>query len=200
MNHVPVIRASVPHRSGQSGVALIVGLIILMVLTIIGVTAIKISTQQERMAASYQQQAQSFQEAESAIRLVLAQLNNRPGTNLSLSTGITINTDMLTAVLGAAPATFYGDTTGMPPADPDGTANAVMQLVSGNASAGGSGFNSRANFYATNPGSIPPMTGASFGKFSAFAFDINAVATQPSTMARTQSIQGIWYIAPKQGL
>jgi len=57
-------------RSGpstQRGIALITGMILLVVMTLLGVTAMRSSTQGARMAANYQHKQQSFQAAESAL-------------------------------------------------------------------------------------------------------------------------------------
>lgn len=56
-----------------------VGLVLLLILTIIGVTALRTSTLQEKMAAANQQSTQTFQAAESAIRQIMGQL--QPGAS-----------------------------------------------------------------------------------------------------------------------
>jgi type IV pilus assembly protein PilX len=53
-----------PHR----GVALIIGLIILAVLSLIGVAAFTISTQEERMAGNSRDRIRAFEAAEAALR------------------------------------------------------------------------------------------------------------------------------------
>lgn len=60
--------------SKQQGAALAVGLFFLLILTIIGLTAVRSTTQQARMAASYQFQTVAFQGAESVIRRVLSEV------------------------------------------------------------------------------------------------------------------------------
>jgi type IV pilus assembly protein PilX len=52
----------------ERGVALIVGLIILAVLSLIGVAAFTISTQEERMAGNSRDRIRAFQAAEAALR------------------------------------------------------------------------------------------------------------------------------------
>lgn len=54
--------------ASERGVALIVGLIILAVLSLIGVAAFSISTQQERMAGNSRDRIRAFQAAEAALR------------------------------------------------------------------------------------------------------------------------------------
>ncbi len=54
----------------QKGVVLVIGLLMLLVITIVGVTAMSSTTSNERMAANNQFQTISFQAAESAIHSV----------------------------------------------------------------------------------------------------------------------------------
>ena len=56
------------YRNRQSGVALIIGLIILLLLTIIMITALKVTALEERMSGNSQNQNVAFQAAESALR------------------------------------------------------------------------------------------------------------------------------------
>jgi len=56
------------HLEKQSGVALIVGLIILLLLTIIMVSAVKVTVLEEKMSGNSQNQNVAFQAAESALR------------------------------------------------------------------------------------------------------------------------------------
>jgi type IV pilus assembly protein PilX len=53
----------------QRGIALIVGLVILAVLSMIGVAAFSISTQEERMAGNSRDRMRAFEAAEAALRL-----------------------------------------------------------------------------------------------------------------------------------
>lgn len=186
----------------QNGVALIVGLVILLVLTIIGIAAIKGSTQQERMASNFQQQSQTFQTAESSIRLVMGHLAPaplpspapvmppRPRVDLSLSPGITYNTDILSI---ARAGSAWTAATATPPA----TGSGIVRLNSSAVAADGTGFNGAVNFYYTGgPGAR--VSGYDLNKYSAFSYEINAMATQPATGARSNNIQGIYKIVPKQ--
>jgi type IV pilus assembly protein PilX len=54
--------------SSERGIALIVGLVILAVLSLIGVAAFSISTQEERMAGNSRDRIRAFEAAESALR------------------------------------------------------------------------------------------------------------------------------------
>ena len=62
--------ARVPHQ--QHGVALIVALILLVVVTIIGLAAIRTSTLQEKMAGNTFDRTQAFQVAEATLQLASA--------------------------------------------------------------------------------------------------------------------------------
>ena len=61
------------HRSSRStrrqrGIALIVGLVILVILALLGTTAYSVATQEERMAGNARDHARAFQAAEFALR------------------------------------------------------------------------------------------------------------------------------------
>lgn len=65
--HLPTAR--------QKGIVLVVGLIFLLVLTIIGVTALRTTVLEQRMAGNTQQLTLAFQDAEARIALLLNSLN-----------------------------------------------------------------------------------------------------------------------------
>jgi Tfp pilus assembly protein PilX len=69
----------------QRGIALIVGLIILAVLSLIGVAAFSITTQEERMAGNSRDHMRAFQMAEAALRNCEDYLRNNGGSALFLS-------------------------------------------------------------------------------------------------------------------
>jgi len=54
------------HRR-QRGVALVVGLVLLLAITILAITSVMLSTSELRMAGSYQRQERAFQAAEAGI-------------------------------------------------------------------------------------------------------------------------------------
>ncbi len=56
------------YHTRQSGIALIVGLIILLLLTIIMISALKVTVLEEKMSGNSQNQNVTFQAAESALR------------------------------------------------------------------------------------------------------------------------------------
>lgn len=66
---------SLPKR--QSGATLMVALMMLLVLTIIGLAAVRGTTQQLRMSANTQNQADAFQSADSIIRKVMAEVRGQ---------------------------------------------------------------------------------------------------------------------------
>lgn len=63
-------RTNMPIRvfNDQRGAVLVVGLIFLVVLTIIGVTAMQVTTMEERMAANARDRSKAFQAAEAGLR------------------------------------------------------------------------------------------------------------------------------------
>lgn len=60
----------------QQGAVLIVSLIMLLLLTVIGVSSMRGVTMQERMAGNLKEQYRSFQAAESALRLAEQEVKN----------------------------------------------------------------------------------------------------------------------------
>jgi len=58
-----------PGRRQQSGAVLIVAMIILVVLTLLGVTAMNTSSLQEKIASNTQEQVHAFQAAETGLNL-----------------------------------------------------------------------------------------------------------------------------------
>lgn len=85
------------HR--QSGAVLIIGLILLVVLAMIGMTGMQTTTQQERMAGNMRDRNIGFQSAESALRIGELQVEN--GVAIPLGSG------------------FYDSTEGVPAPSPD---------------------------------------------------------------------------------
>jgi type IV pilus assembly protein PilX len=60
---------SIGHRHGQRGMALLVSLVFLLLLTLIGLSSMQSATLQEKMTSSVMQRNQSFQLAEAALRV-----------------------------------------------------------------------------------------------------------------------------------
>jgi type IV pilus assembly protein PilX len=63
------------RRARQTGATLVVGLILLLVLTVVGVSGMNTATMEVAMAGNTQFQSDAFQEAEDGIDTVLAQRN-----------------------------------------------------------------------------------------------------------------------------
>ena len=81
----------------QKGVALAMALVVLVVLTILGISAMKSSTLELKMAAGIQDNTVAFQAAESglaeAFRTVVLDPNQPVTTNYSPSTGVSAITE-----------------------------------------------------------------------------------------------------------
>ena len=87
-------RLNSPKPAHQSGAVLIVAMILLVVLTLLGVTAMNTSSLQERIASNTQEQVHAFQAAETGLNQAFA--DNLAYDITSTYTG------------GATPATFAG--------------------------------------------------------------------------------------------
>ncbi|MDZ4730045.1 MAG: PilX N-terminal domain-containing pilus assembly protein [Xanthomonadales bacterium] len=68
MRNLKTMQAGPHNISKQSGFALIVGLVVLLLLTLIMLTALKLASLEERMAGNLRNQNIAFQAAESALR------------------------------------------------------------------------------------------------------------------------------------
>ena len=77
---IAAARQQAPHGGGprqrQRGVALLIALIMLLILTVGGVTSMRNSTMQERMAGNMRDRELAFQAAERALRAGEAYLNS----------------------------------------------------------------------------------------------------------------------------
>jgi len=65
-----------PPPSRQNGIVLVVGLVFLLVLTIIGVTSLRTTTLEQRMAGNMQQRTVAFQDAEARIAMLINDINS----------------------------------------------------------------------------------------------------------------------------
>jgi type IV pilus assembly protein PilX len=68
------------HRNKQEGVVLIVGLVMMLLLTIIGMAAIRSSSMQELMASNIKDRNLAFQACEAALRVAEAAATNKSCT------------------------------------------------------------------------------------------------------------------------
>jgi len=70
--NAPVVRRRAPRRRDQAAMALISGLVLLAVMTLLGLTAMRSTTQDTRLAVNHQHKQQSFQTAENALTQMMA--------------------------------------------------------------------------------------------------------------------------------
>ena len=76
MTRLPPMMDRLPaSRARQAGATLIVGLVLLLVLTVLGVSGMNTATMEVTMAGNLQFQQDAFQMAEDAIDIALAQRN-----------------------------------------------------------------------------------------------------------------------------
>ena len=61
-------RGKIDRQASERGIALIIGLVILAVLSLIGVAAFSITTQEERMAGNSRDRIRAFEAAEASLR------------------------------------------------------------------------------------------------------------------------------------
>lgn len=127
MNYMEnIMRSQTPHSLQQRGAALITSLIILLVLTVLGVSAMSTSSLEELMAGNLRDQNLSFQAAEAALqdgeRYIESWGGTPPaatssGTNSGVYStdnfGMYEDTAFTTSVWNNAVATTYGTDTGI---------------------------------------------------------------------------------------
>ncbi|MFK2931055.1 pilus assembly protein [Dyella agri] len=68
-----------PRRVGQRGVALVVALLLLVVITLVGLAAVRGTIMQQKMAANLFDRQIAFQSAEAAMRAAMARIAGNPG-------------------------------------------------------------------------------------------------------------------------
>lgn len=115
-------------RSRQSGMALLVSLVLLLLLTIIAIAAANRSTLQERMAANSQQQNIAFQASESGIQGWLDTYRQLPKID-----AISTSKDLSTTVKYSASAPVPDDCWSVMPAysmNVDGFHHACFNIIS----------------------------------------------------------------------
>lgn len=73
---------AIPHRSatssGQKGIALVVALILLVVITLVGFAAVRGTLMQQKMAANLHDRQLAFQNAEAALRAAALRIEKNP--------------------------------------------------------------------------------------------------------------------------
>jgi Tfp pilus assembly protein PilX len=84
MNRLPMMNRQPALRGRQSGATLIVGLVLLLVLTVLGVSGMNTATMEVTMAGNLQFQQDAFQMAEDGIDIALAQRNYTTDADLTV--------------------------------------------------------------------------------------------------------------------
>ena len=74
------------HFKSQSGAALVVSLLILLVMTVIGISSMQTTNLQEKMASNTREREQAFEAAESALRNAEAFLENNVAVTANFDT------------------------------------------------------------------------------------------------------------------
>jgi hypothetical protein len=165
----------------QSGVALAVGLIFLLMLTILGITAVRMGTQQTRMAANYQFQTAAFQASESQIRQIMAELRGEVappvGEGILLIEAISLGLNPVTP----KQRTVDVDTEVVDPNDSSATIKSKDFTANGQLVYQGYG----------------PVANYSLGSsITGHRFQIDSRATLANTGARAQHLQGMVRVGP----
>ena len=80
------------RRRAQRGVTLIITLVMLVLITLVGVSSIRTSTMDEKMAGNSRDRDMAFQAAEAAVQLCLAQLQTDPSAVTALTPAAAANT------------------------------------------------------------------------------------------------------------
>jgi len=163
----------------QQGFVLIVSILILMVITMIGVTAISTSTLEGRMAHNLQHTMYAFQAAESAIEDTIRASDpfdanyveaNDPSL-AALNAGIGV-TSAIDALLDPLMVTYV--------AAIDGAGSTIWTTGS--------------TITRSGTGSVCP--GYSAGEYSCIPFQISAIATIDTSNASANNIQGVERVLP----
>ncbi|MGH8507060.1 MAG: pilus assembly PilX family protein [Stenotrophobium sp.] len=161
----------------QQGAALMIGLMLLLVLTILGIAAIRGTTTQERMSANSQQYATTFQATESAIRTVMGYLRGQILPPASMTQSI-----LITALNnGTAPTATQLNATAIQ-ADTD-SANDVTATAT-------------TIYTGTAPLSGFRMVVES-GSYVGYQFTINSTGNQTGSNATAHHLQGVSRVGPK---
>jgi hypothetical protein len=154
----------------QQGFVLIVSLLILMVITMIGVTAVSTSTLEGRMAHNLLHSMYAFQAAESAIEDTI-----RAGNPFDPDYVIAVDPTLI--AFNTAAATVYN-----PPM-------AVYQAPITNAI-----ITAPSTVSQSGPGNVCP--GYSAGEYMCIPFLINTIATIDTSNASANHIQGVTRLMP----
>lgn len=85
------------HFRAQSGATLMVALMMLLILTLVGLAAVRATTQQQRMAANSQFQSAAFQSADGAIRKVMSEVRGQVAAPAYVPAGTNLLVNAITA-------------------------------------------------------------------------------------------------------
>ncbi len=168
-----------PYKNSQQGVVLIISLLILLVLTMIGISAISNTSMEERMSNNFQQSMMAFQASESAISKTIM---NGDETDPAYSAAYDANGKSADPLLNALNAGIKTTTTTTTyNADPGnhlrGAALATTTTIS----------------YQSD---MVCPNGTSFGTTICRSFEISTDTTIAASTAGPRHIQGILRAAP----
>ena len=124
--------------SREHGASLFVALIFLIILTILGLTAMRVATMEERMSGNSRDRSLAFQAAEAALRDAESdieksgRISGMTGADAACTKGLCCNVSGLTCIepatpvynsknLTAAPSVKYGEYTGATPIQANGS-------------------------------------------------------------------------------
>lgn len=160
--------------SSQRGVALAVGLIFLIIVTLVGLAAMRITSSQTLQAANYQFKTITFQGAEGGIRTIMGEIGGEIVPNPVPATNILVQ-----AINAAQP-------TDRPTRSPE-------------YSSGSRRVNTAATLTSDNPdGGGPPLANFSLsGQVAAYRFSIRSNSNVPNTSAVSDHQQGVFRLGPK---
>ncbi|WP_455205073.1 pilus assembly PilX family protein [Kaarinaea lacus] len=171
------MKHSIHINTKQNGAALIVSLMILLVLTIIGVSALANTSLEERMAHNYQHATIAFQGAESAISRVI-NAGDAGGAGQFDNPFYDADNDPLITALNAG----LND-----------TSTVITANLDPNGHLANTALNTSATVIYRNTGSCPEM---SMGEIICFYFDIDATANIAATATQAKHVQGVARPAP----
>jgi type IV pilus assembly protein PilX len=162
----------IAYRRQESGIALVIGLLLLLVITILSVVAMRGTTMQERMSANNQQQATTFQGSEAAIRAVMNEIR----AITPQPAGVTQSVLITALQNGTSPSSSQLTLTQRTAVTNNGTTNTATMTFTG----------------VGATGSVP-----GFGsKYAPYNFTITANSTQANTNSSSTNQQGIYRPAP----
>ena len=195
-------------RNRQRGVALAFGLIFLVIITLIGVAAMRVTTSQTLQASNYQFKTQTFQAAESGIHTVMEEIRGVIDAPLVLDdedeevldedgNPVREGNILIAAISSASsgqagPSRSFPTDFSPPNLAADGEPPTPGSLPEGSLS-------SQVTLTSDNPdGLSPPIPGFSLsGKTTLYRFTIRATSDLANTNARSDHQQGVARLGPK---